>query len=50
MTSERPYRAALTHDQALAEIRRCAGTQFDPTVAEALCAVVTAPDGVALSG
>jgi diguanylate cyclase (GGDEF)-like protein/putative nucleotidyltransferase with HDIG domain len=50
MTSERPYRAALTHDQALAEIRRCAGTQFDPAVAEALCAVVSAPDGVALSG
>jgi len=30
MTSDRPYRRALTHRQALAEIRQCAGTQFDP--------------------
>jgi len=35
MTSERPYRATLSSDQALAEIRRCAGTQFDPAVVDA---------------
>jgi HD-GYP domain-containing protein (c-di-GMP phosphodiesterase class II) len=41
MTSDRPYRARLTPEEALDEIRRCAGSQFDPFVAEALCAVVT---------
>ena len=34
MTSDRPYRRALTRDEALAEIDRCAGTQFDPRIAE----------------
>ncbi len=35
MTSLRPYRAKkATHEQAIAEIRRCAGTQFDPKVVE----------------
>src|SRR4029078_658579 len=33
MTSARPYRRALTREQALAEIERCAGTQFDPAIA-----------------
>ncbi len=30
MTSDRPYRKRLTDAEALKEIRRCAGTQFDP--------------------
>jgi response regulator RpfG family c-di-GMP phosphodiesterase len=29
MTSDRAYRRALPHDIALAELRRCAGSQFD---------------------
>jgi HD-GYP domain-containing protein (c-di-GMP phosphodiesterase class II) len=33
MTSSRPYRRAMTHEQALAEIRAGAGTQFDPALA-----------------
>jgi putative nucleotidyltransferase with HDIG domain len=33
MTSDRPYRRALSREQALAEVERCAGTQFDPAIA-----------------
>ena len=36
MTSDRPYRAQMPHDQAVDELARCAGTQFDPRVTEAL--------------
>jgi HD-GYP domain-containing protein (c-di-GMP phosphodiesterase class II) len=34
MTSDRSYRRALPHDVALAEIRRCSGTQFEPEIAQ----------------
>jgi HD-GYP domain-containing protein (c-di-GMP phosphodiesterase class II) len=34
MISPRPYRRALTHEHALAEVEQGAGTQFDPTAAE----------------
>ena len=34
MTGERPFRGALGHREALAELQRCAGTQFDATVVE----------------
>ena len=34
MTSKRPYRETMTKEQALAEIRKFSGTQFDPTLAE----------------
>jgi len=30
MISDRPYRAAMTNDEAIAELRRCADSQFDP--------------------
>jgi two-component system cell cycle response regulator len=36
MTSDRPYRQASTPAYALAELRRCAGAQFDPAVVAAL--------------
>ncbi|MGB2875519.1 MAG: HD-GYP domain-containing protein [Gaiellaceae bacterium] len=32
MTSDRPYRRALRRDEALAEVERCSGTQFDPDI------------------
>ena len=35
MTTERPYRHALTTEQALAEIRAGSGTQFSPEVVDA---------------
>ncbi|OJV62974.1 MAG: hypothetical protein BGO41_09725 [Clostridiales bacterium 38-18] len=34
MTNDRPYRKALSLDSALAEIRRCSGTQFDPDLVD----------------
>jgi diguanylate cyclase (GGDEF)-like protein/putative nucleotidyltransferase with HDIG domain len=40
MTAGRPYRAAVSHQEAVAELRRNAGTQFDASVVEAFCDVV----------
>jgi HD-GYP domain-containing protein (c-di-GMP phosphodiesterase class II) len=40
MTSDRPYRAASPIDQALAEIRSCRGTQFDPLAADAFLEIL----------
>ncbi len=34
MTSTRSYRKALDHEVAIEEIKRCAGTQFDPVLAD----------------
>ena len=36
MTSERAYSQAMSQREALAELERCAGTQFDPAVVKAL--------------
>ena len=41
MTTDRAYRPAMTEPEALAELERCAGTQFDPRVVAALIAFVT---------
>jgi two-component system cell cycle response regulator len=43
MTTDRPYRNALPVEEALSELMRCAGTQFDPTVIRVL--VVCVRDG-----
>jgi putative nucleotidyltransferase with HDIG domain len=42
MTEDRIYRKALRHDEAVAEIERCSGTQFDPDCVRALLEVVRA--------
>lgn len=36
MTTDRPYRPAMTVPEAVTELRRCSGTHFDPRVVEAL--------------
>ena len=42
MTSDRPYRAGRPEQEALAELERCAGTQFDPECVAALRRALTA--------
>ena len=44
MTSERPYRRPRGRDAALAELRRCSGTQFDAACVEALADVLERTD------
>jgi len=39
-SAPRPHRAALEPEAALAELERCAGTQFDPAVVRVLSAHV----------
>ena len=41
IVSDRPYRPARTHEEAIAELRRMAGSQFDPEVVTAFIAVCT---------
>ncbi len=41
MTSDRPYRSRRTRSEALAEIERCSGSQFDPRVVAAFVQVAT---------
>jgi two-component system cell cycle response regulator len=40
MTSDRPYRAAVSPAEALEELERCAGRQFDPAVVDAFVRTV----------
>jgi HD-GYP domain-containing protein (c-di-GMP phosphodiesterase class II) len=46
MTTARPYRPAMPTADALAEVARCAGTQFDPAVVKALLAQIAADSGL----
>jgi diguanylate cyclase (GGDEF)-like protein/putative nucleotidyltransferase with HDIG domain len=43
MTTDRVYRGRLSHDRAIAELERCAGTQFDPEVVAAFRAEFDQP-------
>jgi HD-GYP domain-containing protein (c-di-GMP phosphodiesterase class II) len=46
MTTTRSYRKAMPQEQALGELRRCAGSQFDPRVIDAVAAVVARAEPV----
>jgi diguanylate cyclase (GGDEF)-like protein len=48
MTSDRPYRARMTVQEALAELRRCAGTQFDPEIVRVFYDAVTRAEAAVL--
>jgi len=39
---ERPYKPARSHEEAVEELKRCAGTQFDPRVVEAFLGILNA--------
>ncbi len=42
MTSDRPYRKALSHQEAVVELQKNAGTQFDPELVEEFLAIMEA--------
>lgn len=48
MTSDRPYRRGLSHEEAQEEILRGAGTQFHPVIAKAFVAAQRGEDALAL--
>ncbi|SHJ27165.1 diguanylate cyclase (GGDEF) domain-containing protein [Clostridium cavendishii DSM 21758] len=41
MTSNRPYSIRKTHDEAIEELKRCKGTQFDPEITDAFIDIIT---------
>jgi HD-GYP domain-containing protein (c-di-GMP phosphodiesterase class II) len=45
MRTDRPYRSAMSYDAALQQMFESTGSQFDPTVVEALVRVVAASEG-----
>ncbi|MCS7281172.1 MAG: response regulator [Desulfobacterota bacterium] len=41
MVTDRPYRKGMTREEALMEVKRCSGTQFDPEVVEAFLEIIS---------
>jgi HD-GYP domain-containing protein (c-di-GMP phosphodiesterase class II) len=37
MVEDRPWREPRSSEEALAELRECAGTQFDPSLVDVFC-------------
>jgi HD-GYP domain-containing protein (c-di-GMP phosphodiesterase class II) len=50
MTSDRVYQSRLSTEEALAELERCAGTQFDPELVAALVDEIAATPSAVLTG
>jgi diguanylate cyclase (GGDEF)-like protein len=50
MTTNRPYRPAVSAEEAVAELLRCAGTQFDPDVVTAFQAELADPSRTTTRG
>jgi HD-GYP domain-containing protein (c-di-GMP phosphodiesterase class II) len=44
MTKQRPYSDAITVAEALAELRRCSGSHFNPTAVVAFCELIEHPE------
>jgi len=45
MTSERPYRKAMSKDEAISELIRCAGIQFDPYLVDLFIEIINKEEG-----
>jgi len=41
MTSDRPYRAAMSEEEAIEEIKLCSDTQFDPVITDVFLTAIT---------
>ena len=48
MTSERRYSNALSYEQALEEIKRGVGTQFDPNLLKVFLSIMETPHAAAI--
>jgi len=48
MTSGRPYRQAMPQAEAIRELKRCSGSQFDPKIVETFCQVLAAEEATKL--
>jgi diguanylate cyclase (GGDEF)-like protein len=49
MTTDRPYRKAMSHEEAVAELLRVSGTQLDPTLVQAFLTALEGDDALATS-
>ena len=50
ITSDRPYRKAMSRDYAIEELKKCSGTQFDPKVVDAFLQILAEEDKAEVRG